>query len=107
MLLPAEGVALFALLVDELSHQVFNFLLFHWLGWLFGYTEIYFVAIFVVVDFLNLRDLLLFCHLWRKLILQIRQLSYKYIYVKILTINALQYCTPRSFAHDVYDCIYS
>ena len=64
MLLPAEGVALIALLVDELSHQVFGFLLFHWFGWLKGYTKIYFVAISVVVDFLNLLDLLLFCHLW-------------------------------------------
>jgi hypothetical protein len=40
MLLPAEGVALFALLVDELSHQVFGFLLFHWFGWFKGLKDI-------------------------------------------------------------------
>jgi hypothetical protein len=40
VLLPAEGVALFALLVDELGHQGFGFLLFHWFGWLKGCEEI-------------------------------------------------------------------
>ena len=40
MLLPAEGVALIALLVNKLGDQVFNFLLFHWFGWLKGFKEI-------------------------------------------------------------------